>query len=187
MAAHPRPLAPRRAALRGLAGLLGASLLAGCGFALRQLPPLPFERIAVSGLAERSPLGQALRAQLAQSAQLVATPGQAQVVLQVLTDQREKSVVASTAAGQVREFQLRMRLAFRLLSPDGRELIPPTELMLSRDMSYSESFALGKAQEEADLYTAMQTDLVQQLLRRLARAELAPPGPAAAAAPPPTR
>ena len=160
----------------GLLLALAVGLLTGCGFALRQLPPLPFERIALSGLAERSPLGQELREQLAQSVQVVATPAQAQVLLQVLTDRREKSVVASTAAGQVRELQLRTRLGFRLSTPDGRELIPATELALSRDISYSETFALAKAQEEADLYAAMQTDLVQQLLRRLARTT---PGPAA--------
>ena len=120
-----------------------------------------------------------MREQLAQSVQVVATPAQAQVLLQVLTDRREKSVVASTAAGQVRELQLRTRLGFRLTTPDGRELIPATELALSRDISYSETFALAKAQEEADLYAAMQTDLVQQLLRRLARTT---PGPAAPAA-----
>jgi LPS-assembly lipoprotein len=88
-------------------------------------------------------------------------------------------VVASTAAGQVRELQLRLRFEFRLSTPGGRELIPATELLLSRDLSYSESFALAKAQEEAEIYAAMQTDIVQQLLRRLARGN----GPAAASAP----
>ena len=157
--------------------LLGS--LAGCGFELRRVPPLPFNRIALSGLADRSPLGAELREQLGQAVQVVATPAQAEVVLQVLVDRREKSVVASTAAGQVRELQLRTRFEFRLLSPGGRELVPATELMLSRDMSYSETFALAKAQEEAGLYGAMQSDIVQQVLRRLARASLAGPGPAA--------
>ena len=35
-------------------------------------------------------------------------------------------------------------------------------------MSYTESAALGKEQEEATLYRAMQTDIVAQVLRRLA-------------------
>ncbi len=37
-------------------------------------------------------------------------------------------------------------------------------------MSYSESVALANAQEEAELLTAMQDDIVQQVLRRLAQA-----------------
>lgn len=168
---------------RLLAALGGATLLGGCGFALRQTPPLPFRRIALTGFAERSPLGDALRQRLADAAQVVDTPGQAEVVLQAITDKRERSVVASTAAGQVRELQLRVRFEFSLVSPGGRNLIPPTELLLTRDMSYSESFALAKAQEEAELLAAMQDDIVQQVLRRLARVNLA--GPAVPATPAP--
>jgi LPS-assembly lipoprotein len=50
----------------------------------------------------------------------------------------------------------------------GRELIPTTEILLSRDMNYSESLALAKEQEEQLLYRAMQTDIVAQVMRRLA-------------------
>jgi LPS-assembly lipoprotein len=93
---------------------------------------------------------------------------QAQVVLEALSDARERSVVASTTAGQVREIQLRTRLQFRVRTGAGRELIPPTELLMSRDISYSESLALAKEQEEAQLYAAMQGDIVAQVMRRLA-------------------
>jgi LPS-assembly lipoprotein len=90
------------------------------------------------------------------------------VILEALTDAREKSVVASTGAGQVREVQLRARLNFRLRTAAGKELIAPTEIVLSRDMSYSETAALAKEHEEAFLYRTMQSDIVAQLLRRLA-------------------
>lgn len=95
-------------------------------------------------------------------------PPQADAVLDILTDQREKSVVGSTAAGQVREFQLRLRFRFKLSTPKGKELIPESEILLQRDISYSESIALSKQEEEAELYRDMQTDVVQQVLRRLA-------------------
>ena len=48
-------------------------------------------------------------------------------------------------------------------------------------MSYSETFALAKEQEEAELLRPCRTDIVQQVLRRLAQAN--PAGPAAS--PPP--
>jgi LPS-assembly lipoprotein len=161
----------------GAAGLLGSlGTLSGCGFALRQTPVLPFRRIVLTGFAPRSPLAVELRARLSESAQVVDTPGQADVVLQALLDKRERSVVATTAAGQVRELQLRVLFEFQLTSPGGRMLIPPTELRLSRDMSYSEAFALGKAQEEAELVAAMQADIVQQVLRRLAQSDPAATG-----------
>jgi LPS-assembly lipoprotein len=157
---------PRWRAL--ICSLLAAVGLTACGFQLRGATELPFSRIALEGFAARSPLADELRRTLAQSAEVVATPAQAQVVLHAITDRRERSVVASTTAGQVRELQLRVRLEFRLTTPGGRELIPPTELLLARDMSYSETVALAKEYEEAQLVKAMQSDIVGQLMRRLA-------------------
>jgi LPS-assembly lipoprotein len=161
-----------------------AAALAGCGFELRRTPPLPFKRIALLGFSARSPLADELRERLRHSAQLVEAPAQADVVLHAVADRRLKSVVASTAAGQVRELTLRVEFHFRLSTPGGRTLIPVTELLLSRDMSTSETIALAKAQEEAEIYAAMQSDVVQQVLRRLARVDLqATPGTAPAGAP----
>jgi len=151
--------------------LASGMLAAGCGFQLRGATELPFSRIALEGFAARSPLAEELKRTLSQSAQVVAAPAQAQVVLHAITDKRERSVVASTTAGQVRELQLRVRLEFRLATPGGRELIPATELLLSRDMSYSETQALAKEYEEAQLLRAMQSDIVAQLMRRLARVQ----------------
>lgn len=170
---HP-VLRSRRDAVLGLAGLVaGAALLGsvgGCGFELRRAPTLRFRTIQLAGFPSRSPLGDQLRASIDASTttHVVDSLAQAQVVLEVLLDARERSVVASGAAGQVTEFQLRERFSYRLGAVDGRVLIPTTELLLTRDMSYTESAALGKEQEEAFLYRAMQNDIVTQVLRRLA-------------------
>ena len=48
----------------------------------------------------------------------------------------------------MRELQLRLRFDFRAHTPAGRELIPRAELLLARDMSYSETAALAKEYEE---------------------------------------
>jgi LPS-assembly lipoprotein len=157
---------PGRRAL--ITSALSGAWLTACGFQLRGSADLPFSRIALEGFAPRSPLAEELRRTLAQSAEVVAAPAQAQVVLFALSDRRERSVVASTTAGQVRDLQLRVRLEFRLATPGGRELIPATELLLTRDMSYSETAALAKEYEEAQLLRAMQSDIVGQLMRRLA-------------------
>lgn len=156
----------RRRALLALAP--AAAVVAGCGFELRRPPELPFSRLALSGFAPRSPLADELKRTLSQTVQVVEQVNQAEAVLQALVDRREKSVTASTAAGQVRGIQLRVRFEFRLVTPGGREYIPDTVLQLARDMSYSETFALAKEQEEQQLYAAMQTDVVQLLMRRLA-------------------
>lgn len=148
--------------------LAATPLLGGCGFQLRRAPELPFSRLALAGFAPRSPLADEIRRTLALTLDVVDDPGRAEAVLQALVDRREKSVIASTAAGQVRGIQLRVRFEFRLTTPGGREYIPDTTLQLARDMSYSETIALAKEQEEQQLYAAMQTDVVQLLMRRLA-------------------
>ncbi len=51
---------------------------------------------------------------------------------------------------------------------DGRELVPKVSLLLSRDLSYSETFALAKEEEQDALFREMQTDIVAQVMRRLA-------------------
>jgi LPS-assembly lipoprotein len=153
---------------------LPAALLAGCGFELRGAVRLPFGRIALAGFSARSPLADELRRALAANqVQVVEPAARPEVVLHAINDRREKVVVASTTASQVREFQLRVRLEFRVEAPGGQELVPATEMLLTRDMSYSETFALAKEQEEATLYRAMQSDIVAQLMRRLAQVKLA--------------
>jgi LPS-assembly lipoprotein len=68
----------------------------------------------------------------------------------------------------VREVQLRARFEFRVRSAGGRELVAPAQITLARDMSYSETLALAKAEEEALLFRAMRNDIVGQVMRRLA-------------------
>ncbi|MDP9044261.1 MAG: LPS assembly lipoprotein LptE [Pseudomonadota bacterium] len=144
--------------------------LAGCGFELRRAPELKFGTILLTGFKTRSPLEKELRMNIDASAttRVVDALPQAQVVLEAIEDTRERQVVASSAAGQVTEFNLRARLKFRVRSVAGRELIPETELIQNRDLSYTESAALAKESEENFLYVAMQNDLVAQVLRRLA-------------------
>lgn len=146
--------------------------LAACGFQLRQAPNFVFDSIYV-GMPEQSSLGTELKRQLAATGKLrVITDtrqiAEASVVLDSLVDQREKSVVGLTAAGQVREFQLRTRFKFRLRTRESKPLIGDTELLQQREISYSESLALAKEAEEQLLYRDMQSDIVQQVLRRLA-------------------
>ena len=165
----------RRALLASLAALAGAGAavtLPGCGFQLRQPARVSFASIALVGFAPRSPMAEELRRQLLQQVEVLESPDRAEVVLQVLQDLRQKSIVASTTAAQVRDVQLRVKFDFRVRTPGGRELIPRAEMLVSRDMSFSETQALAKAYEEAELYREMQSDVVSQVLRRLASVEV---------------
>lgn len=160
----------RRAFAVGVAGLLLG--LAGCGFQLRQPPNFAFKSI-YTAVAPNSVLGSELKRNLAAmgSVELITDATrqkEAEVILDILQEQRQKIVVGTNAAGQVREFQLRLTFRFRLRTPQGKELIADTEMVQQRDISFNESAVLAKETEEALLYRSMQTDIVQQLLRRLA-------------------
>ena len=156
----------KRRLLLGLA-VLG---LSACGFQLRRAPELRFKTLHLAGFKPHSPLADELRRNIAASTttRVVEAVSQAEVVLEAIADSRDKGVVASTTAGQVREVQLRSLLTFRLRTPAGKELIPSTEIALTRDMTYNERDALAKDQEEELLYRAMQSDIANQVLRRLA-------------------
>ena len=146
--------------------------LSGCGFALRKAPNFAFTTL-YSSTAGSSPLGVELKRSLesTRKVKLITDPrliDEAQVVLEVLLDQREKVVLSRNSSGQVREFQLRLRFGFRLRTLAGKELIPATEIVLQRDINFNESAVLAKEAEEALLYRDMQSDVVQQIMRRLA-------------------
>jgi LPS-assembly lipoprotein len=146
--------------------------LAGCGFELRKAPNYAFNTF-YSSIPIASPLGAKLQRSLESSGQVevITDPRQierAQVIFDQLFELREKVVVGRTSSGAIREFQLRLRYRFRVRSRNGIELIPDTEILLTRDINFNETGALSKESEEALLYKDMESDLVLQIQRRLA-------------------
>ncbi|MDO9403046.1 MAG: LPS assembly lipoprotein LptE [Polaromonas sp.] len=162
----------QRRSLLTLAAAGAVLALTGCGFELRKAPNFAFGSL-FSPLGENSPVGVELKRllQYGDRVRVITDPRQintADVILDVLGDKRERVVVGLNASGQVREFQLRLTFRFKLRTPQGKELIPDTEVVQQRDLSYSESAALAKESEEALLYRDMERDIVQQISRRLA-------------------
>jgi LPS-assembly lipoprotein len=174
-----RPVLSRRTVWLGaLAGACTAAL-SGCGFALRGAPKFAFESVRLQG-SEATPVARELRRALESAGLRVFTADTpaspegdtGQVVMTVVSDQREKTVVGQTAAGQVREMQLRTRFTFRLATAAGKSLLDNTELLLERDISFTETAVLAKEAEEALLFRDMQSDIVQQVMRRLAAVQV---------------
>ncbi len=150
--------------------------LAGCGFHLRGADgalATPFKTLYVA-LDSRSPLGVELARNLRASGgtQLVASAKEAQATLEILQDARNKTVLSLNSAGRVREFALTHQLRFRVIDNLGKELLLPTEINLRRTISFNEAQVLAKEAEEALLFRDMQTDMVQQILRRLSAIKL---------------
>ncbi|MDP3190722.1 LPS assembly lipoprotein LptE [Rhodoferax sp.] len=162
----------RRAALQWAGLALASTGLAGCGFRLRGSQAFAFQRIAI-GPQPGGAVAQELRRSFGSAVQVLAANEpltQAQLVLTVTNEAREKVVVGVNSSGQVRELQLRIRVLLQLRTAQGKGkgIIEGDEIVQQRDISYSESAALAKEAEEALLYRDMQSDIVQQILRRLA-------------------
>ena len=149
-----------------------ATGLTACGFKLRQAPDFAFSTLYLNA-TESSPLANELRRNIESTGKVkvlrdAKDMNNAEVILDLQQELRERVVVGLNSSGQVRELQLRLRVRFRLRTPAGAEPIPSTELLQQRDISYNETQALAKEAEEALLYRNMQSDIVQQMLRRLA-------------------
>jgi LPS-assembly lipoprotein len=152
-----------------------AALLPACGFHLRGQAQLPFETLYIPGT---NPLVVELKRNVAAAskARLVDTPKDAQAVLGFTQEVREKTILSFNAAGRVSEYQLRYRVGFRVTDAKGAQVyLPTSEILLTRDMAYSDAQVLAKEAEEALLYRDMQSDMVQQIMRRLVAAKPALP------------
>jgi LPS-assembly lipoprotein len=156
-----------RAVTRALMPVAVVLMLGACGFQLRGSAQLPFSSMYVQ-VSDTSALAHELkRALRVNNAKVVDTPAAAQTTLVILSEIREKQILSLGGQGRVREYQLRYRLGYQVT--DGKSLVitSPTEIMIKRDISFNDNEALAKESEEALLYRDMQTDAVQQLLRRL--------------------
>ncbi len=159
----------RRAAC--ILALTTAVLLSACGYQLRGSygqAGLPFNTIYL-GVPETSPLGIELRRYIRASGEttVVNDPKAAQAIVEVLAESREKATLLNTQ-GRPREHTLYYKLRFRVKDSKDKELLPATEITLKREISFNEAQAIAKEKEEEMLYRDMQSDLVQQILRRLA-------------------
>ena len=149
--------------------------LSACGFHLRGEGghyTLPFTSMYV-GLPKGSPLGIDLKRNIRANGgtTVVENAKDADGVIEVLTDPektRTKSILSLNSNGRVRQYLLQYVITFRVTDRDGHELLAPTTISLNRPIDFNETQLLAKEQEEALLYKDMQTDLVQQMMLRMA-------------------
>lgn len=143
-------------------------MLTACGFHLRGQGSfvLPYQSMYVEGGSAQL-ADELKRAIQAGGAQLTDKPDKAQAIVQVVGEARDKVVMSLNAAGKVREYQLRLRVSFRILDGQGKEFLAPTDIQLIRNFAFDEAQLLAKEAEENLLYRDMQNDAVQQIMRRM--------------------
>ncbi len=146
--------------------------LGACGFQLRGNASLPFDSLYVEG-------GQDIAVDLQRAIRPTTTKvtdkaQEAQAVLQILNESREKRILTLSSAGRVNEFRLLYRVDFKVIDKAGRELLKQQQVELRRDITFNDSQTLAKESEEALLYRDMQADAVQQIFRRMSAIRATP-------------
>ena len=151
--------------------LISALTLASCGFHLRGAADVPFHALYIPNAKTGIALDLKRNIEAGTNAKVVDDPKAADAILELSGETREKIILSLTGTGRVREFRLRYRVNFRVHDGKGSDYIPSSAVQLSRDVTYNDAEILAKEAEEQLLFRDMQTDMVQQILRRLAGAE----------------
>ena len=148
--------------------LLAASLvLAGCGFHLRGKATYTFTTIAVNAPSAPALATQLRRALDETGSAKVVDAKDAQVILDIPTVADDKEVLSLSGAGSVQEYLLVKRVGFRLHDAQGNDWLPAGEISVRRSYTFNESEVLARGTQEQHLLKEMQSDVVQQLIRRL--------------------
>jgi LPS-assembly lipoprotein len=151
--------------------LLVLMLLAGCGFRLRGTADLPFQTLYIPNAVTGIALDLKRSIQAGTDAKVVEDAKAADAVLAFSHETRQKEILSLNAAGRVREFRLRYRVGFRVHDGKGNDYVPLSSMELTRDVSFNDAEVLAKEAEEQLLFRDMQSDMVQQIMRRLAAAQ----------------
>ncbi len=158
-----------------LATFVGAAglVVSGCGWRVRGFDlALPFKTIAISG--ETGVANEIRQMVFGQPGiKIVQNQVEAEVVLLIMSQTTDRTVVAFSGDGRPREVQLRMRSTYRITDGFAVELSSPQEISQTRYVTVTESEVLAQPIAETFAQEDMQRDVAQQLIRRLRAIKLA--------------
>ncbi len=146
-------------------------LIAGCGFHLRGSAALPdsLKVMYVQGISLQRDLGLELKRGLQSNDVTVLSEYQADsAVLTILENKFERHVLSVGSDAKVSEYELYNLLRYKLTDSSGKVVIESDKVEAVRDYRFNQNEVLASGQEESQLRQALNEQLVQSLLRRLA-------------------
>lgn len=149
--------------------LIVVFLLAACGFKLRgQISSLPFKSLYISA-PDGHTIGMDLERAVSTSSttKVAANATEAEATLEVVSAVNERAILSLSGGGRVRDFNLIYRVVYRLIDKQGIEIVPNTEIAITRVLPFLDAQILAKEAEEKLLQKDMQADAIQQILWRL--------------------
>ncbi|MDO9014553.1 MAG: LPS assembly lipoprotein LptE [Polynucleobacter sp.] len=148
---------------------LPALFTSACGFKLRGSVSIPYKVIVITGAP--SPL---LRADLemiiltGSNAKVATNAKDADLILEIISEVNSREILAYNAAGQISAYRLNSRVAFQAIDQNGVDVVPESEIYVTRDMDFSVSTVLATDVQQQQFTNAMRMDLALQILRRIA-------------------
>ena len=155
-----------------------------CGFKLRGSVSIPYKVIAITG--NPSP---PLRADLemiiltGSDAKVANNAKDADLILEIISEVNSREILAYNAAGQISAYRLNSRVAFQAIDQNGVDVVPESEIYVTRDMDFSVSTVLATDVQMVQFTNEMRTNLALQILRRVS-ATAKPRAPASSGAKP---
>jgi len=144
-----------------------ALLMTGCGFKMRGPVTLPYKTIYISGgMTQDLKLYLTRLLKTGLNTVVVTKPDEAEIFLN-LTEIPAKQILTYNQAGQITGYRLVEQVRFSVNHKDGDELIPQSDIYLTRDMDFSISSPSAAEQLEILLFQDMRQDVSSQILRRL--------------------
>ncbi len=149
-------------------------LLSACGFKLRgQVTSLPFKSMYVTA-PDGHTIGMDLERMIGTSSttKIVSSATEAEATLEIISAVNERAILSLSGGGRVRDFNLIYRVAYRVIDQQGTEVVPKTEIAITRVLPFLDAQILAKEAEEKLLQKDMQSDVVQQIIWRLSAVKL---------------
>lgn len=157
---------------RALIGLIVSAPLSGliaCGYRMRGMVDLPFKAITIVGNPS-PPLRNDLQAAIltGTDVKVAINPKDADLILDISNEINGREILAYSSTGQVSAYRLTIRVTFRAYDLTGAEIIPDSEIYMTRDMDFSNTTVLATDVQQMQFLTLMRKDLALQILRRVA-------------------
>jgi LPS-assembly lipoprotein len=97
-------------------------------------------------------------------------PKDADLILVVSNEVNGREILAYNSNGQVSAYRLTIRAMFRAYDIAGDDIVPESEIYMTRDLDFSNTTVLASDVQQQQFLTLMRKDLAVQILRRISAA-----------------
>jgi LPS-assembly lipoprotein len=138
---------------------------------MRGMVDLPFKAIAITGNPS-PPLRGDLQAAILTGTDLkvAINPNDADLILDVSNEVNGREILAYNSNGQISAYRLTIRVMFRAYDITGGDIVPDSEIYMTRDLDFSNTTVLATDVQQQQFITLMRKDLAVQILRRISAA-----------------